>query len=193
MNRRISTALSDLVLALSAVWGFRMLSENRTADFQFGKWWFMLMTIAASLGVARFGALLPSYEAGIVKYHIVFSWLCRAIGVPCLAAEVCKYYTFTTAGQGFLLSAVATFITSSLRSSYKEKVTDLINGLSVIMILVLGITAGNAYHITTSVLFMLSGIVGVDGNIEMIKLPRVDVFHYVLVGINCFIVWGFEN
>ncbi|XP_042874697.1 uncharacterized protein LOC122254906 [Penaeus japonicus] len=193
MDRRISTALSDLVLALSALWGFRMLSENQTADFQFGKWWFMLMIIAASLGVARFGALLPNYETGIVKYHMIFSWLCRAIGVPCLAAEVCKYYKFTTAGQGFLLSAVATFITSSLRSQHKEKVTELINGLSVIMILVLGITAGNAWLIATSVLFVLSGMVGVEGEIQSLKVPRVDVFHYILVAINYCIVWGFEK
>lgn len=69
MNRRISTALSDLVLALSALWGFRMLSDNRTADFQFGKWWFMLMTIAASLGVARFGACKNvSYWSGMYRY-----------------------------------------------------------------------------------------------------------------------------
>lgn len=61
MQRQSSTAISDLVLALSALWGFRAVAQAEggtggDVDHRFAKWWFMLVTLAASLGVIRFGA-----------------------------------------------------------------------------------------------------------------------------------------
>lgn len=72
MRRQVSTAMSDLVLALSAVWGFRMLHDARGSEHQFGKWWFMLETLAASLGVVRFGACKECHYSIFVSYYYSF-------------------------------------------------------------------------------------------------------------------------
>ncbi|XP_066983068.1 uncharacterized protein [Macrobrachium rosenbergii] len=193
MSKQVSTALSDLVLALSAVWGFRMLHETRRHDYQFGKWWFMLETLAASLGVVKFGGLLPNYHASVVRYHKNFSWLCRAIGIPCLAAELCRLNDFGMVAQGFLFSAVATFITSSVKSAQKERVTLLVNALSIIAILVLGVISSSVNLLAAGVLFVLSAIVGDEGHVKALNMPRVDVLHYILVAVNYFIVWGMKE
>ena len=63
MSRKISTATSDLVLAVSAIVGSKYLTENieklKNSDealesIQFVKWWLMLQAIAASAGVVNF-------------------------------------------------------------------------------------------------------------------------------------------
>ncbi|XP_071523682.1 uncharacterized protein [Panulirus ornatus] len=190
MKRQLSTAMSDLVLALSAIWGFRMLHDNPSAEHQYGKWWFMLMTLAATLGVVRFGALFPRYQSSVLRYHTNFSWLCRALGVPCLAAEVCNVYQLPVLSRGFLMSAVATFLASSLKSRHKDHVTDLVNIASVLTILGLSVTGGNNLLAAASVLFIISGIVGSEGDIQLISMSRVDVLHYTLVAINYCIAWG---
>ncbi|XP_045625921.1 uncharacterized protein [Procambarus clarkii] len=191
MKRQLSTALSDFVLALSAVWGFRMLHEDSHSEHQFGKWWFMLVTMAATLGVVRFAALLPSYRASVLRYHTNFSWLCRAIGIPCLAAEICRTYKYSTASQLFLLSAVTTFITSSLKSRHKDQLTDVVSTASVSAILGLSVIGGNMMHAAAAVFFIISGLVGSEGDIQLVNLPRVDVLHYMLVAVNYCLVWGF--
>lgn len=50
-----STALSDLVLAASALWSISQLNTRTKIDYQFCKWWFFLQAIAAFLGVIKFG------------------------------------------------------------------------------------------------------------------------------------------
>ncbi|KAG7161345.1 hypothetical protein Hamer_G013978 [Homarus americanus] len=136
--------------------------------------------------------VMPSYHTSVIKYHSNFSWLCRAIGIPCLAAEVCSTYKYSTATQGFLLSAVATFITS-LKTRHKEQVTGLVNAVSVLAILGLSVTDGNYMHVAASILFIISGLVGSEGDVKVIKMARVNVLHYVLVAVNYCIVWGFAQ
>ncbi|KAK8750640.1 hypothetical protein OTU49_014935 [Cherax quadricarinatus] len=193
MKRQFSTAVSDFVLALSALWGFRMLHEDPHSEHQFGKWWFMLVTMASVLGVVRFGALLPSYRATVVRYHTNFSWLCRAIGIPCLAAEICRTYKFVTASQLFLLSAVTTFINSSLKSRHKDQLTDMVSTASVVAILALSVTGGNTMHIAAGIFFIMSALVGSEGYLHLLNLPCVDVFHYLLVAVNYCVAWGFKT
>ncbi|XP_045105290.1 uncharacterized protein LOC123500712 [Portunus trituberculatus] len=191
MGRQVSTAVSDLALAASAVWGFRALSLLVGIDRRFGKWWFMLQTLAATLGTVRFGQLMPSYQSSVERYHKNFSWLCRAIGVPCLAAEVCIMTGHNTPGQGFLVLAVACFVASSIKSRHKDKMVELVNVLSVLTIIGLAVAGGRIMFVWAGALFVTSALVGAEG--EVFGVQRVDVFHYLLVGVNYFLVEGFRG
>lgn len=191
MGRQVTTALSDLALAASAVWGFRALSVLPGVDLRFGKWWFMLQTLAAVLGTVRFGGLVPSYQSAVERYHRNFSWLCRAIGVPCLAAEACVQAGYATAGQGFLVSAVASFIATSIKSHHKDKIVELTSVLSIMAITFLGITGGKVMFACAGGLFVASAVVGAEGRVG--GVDRVDLFHCILVGVNYCLVEGFRT
>lgn len=188
---QVSTAFSDLVLAFSAIYGFKELSESHLAEFQFGKWWFMLECLAAILGVFRFGRLIPKWQESIAKYHTNFSWLCRSIGMPCLGSEIAKKYNQKSWSQGFLLSAVATFIAASLKSHHKDRFLNVVNFATVATLLWFGSVEGNPSILYAGILFIISSIVGSEGLVPGINIPRVDLLHYILVLVNYFLVDGF--
>lgn len=190
-QRQISTAFSDLVLAISAIYGFKELSESPIAEFQFGKWWFMLECLAATLGVFRFGRFIPKLQESITKYHTNFSWLCRSIGMPCLGSEISKKYRQKAWSQGFLLSAVATFIAASLKSQHKDRFLEVVNFATVATMLWFGSVEGNPSILYAGILFIVSSIVGSEGTVPYIKIPRVDLLHYILVLVNYFLLDGF--
>lgn len=42
---------------------------------------------------------MPNHQGAVERYHNNFSWLSRAIGIPCLAAEVCAVLDYPVISQ----------------------------------------------------------------------------------------------
>lgn len=77
-QRYISTAVSDLVLALvsfGCACNSSLLRLSPHAVFGF-----VLVGIAASFGVLRFGIVLPSYHNVVIKIHEYLSWFASVVG-----------------------------------------------------------------------------------------------------------------
>ena len=75
-NRQVSTAISDFVLALCSYYSSTAVQKSS----KFGSAGFLIVGFAASIGVVRFGSLLPNYKTSVNKFHVVFSWLGSIFG-----------------------------------------------------------------------------------------------------------------
>ena len=73
---QLSTAVSDFVLALSSYYSAFAVQKSS----KYGSAGFLIVGFAASLGVLRFGSVLPRYQTSVHRMHVVFSWLGSIFG-----------------------------------------------------------------------------------------------------------------
>ena len=78
MERKISTAISDLILATTAIISLRQINEkvvnlDDDSSLKYAKWWFMLQAIAASFGVVKFGVC----KLNLVNFCLIIHIQCQ--------------------------------------------------------------------------------------------------------------------
>ncbi|KAB7507792.1 hypothetical protein Anas_01172 [Armadillidium nasatum] len=188
MESQVSTAFSDLILVVSALWSYKKLSSVTEIDYQFSNWWFMLQMISASLGVLKFGRFGGRYHDKIEKYHKNFSWLTQTVGIPCLGAQFCFLYQFTTLSQIFLGSAVVSFVICSKKPELKESVPMFVTALVILILMFFALKESNTDLCYAVVLMIISTVIGTKDDFVILNLPATDIFHYLLAIANMFTV-----
>ncbi|XP_078607865.1 uncharacterized protein LOC144879886 [Branchiostoma floridae x Branchiostoma japonicum] len=173
---QLSTAVSDFVLSASAV--LPALTLWRPSPV--GSAGFLVIGIAAGLGVLRFGQGSPS--PSLVQAHQSLSWLANVLGAACISAALHEkmvaghnlWTDYRLVGAALLLA-----IHRFLPPKVSELATLLLSGISVVTAGILCGRNGDTTGVTGAVLYAVSGLViGVEGS--FLSIPRVDWFHYAL-------------
>ncbi|TGK07833.1 hypothetical protein EHO59_06970 [Leptospira semungkisensis] len=187
---QLSTAISDLVLAVSATWaGLRALSSAKgSLPKRGGAWGLFAVAAGAYLGVIFF--LGGDWITGIYRLVVQFA---GTVGIPWIGIA------FFYLGFGkipprnwYVLSAglLVLFILDSLYAL--GPYSTAIGAISFVTVIIVCIQKYKGSHKTAALygiagalLFILAGLViGTVGHIS--GIPRVDVFHYVLaVAVYC--------
>jgi len=214
LENRISTSLSDAVLASSCIFCCHALTHFGSVPFAaitllhpsrlYACFAFIILGIAAALGVIRFTGV-----QWIVPSHDFFSVLGRYLSVPLFGAVLyqidapsyreangafliaigvlllCFILFFLVLGNFIELSTLALGATSLGYLIYVGgKAVYLSNELTHIL--------GGACLVWGGLIYALAGLViGVHGKIW--GVPRVDLFHYALAMGNLCLVVGFDE
>jgi len=174
-----STALSDTVLALVAIFGsciFMQTEMNSTAGIGF-----LLTGLAALFGTVRFG-LWPQIRI----FHEFLSALAGNVGIPLIAVA---FYHHSLPLPGLILVAVLVALTLlhilfTVVISFPLYST-LIGSIAMLAIIVAGIlvigenTIVGIFSISGSALIAVAGLV-IKTEGEWGSMKRVDLFHYAL-------------
>ncbi|TGJ98829.1 hypothetical protein EHQ53_11500 [Leptospira langatensis] len=187
---QISTAISDLVLAVSATWaGLRALSSAKgSLPKRGGAWGLFAVAAGAFLGVIFF--LGGDWITGIYRFVVQFA---GTVGIPWIGIAFFSIgYSKVSARNWYVLSAALAvlFILDSLYAL--GPYSTAIGAVAFVTVLVVSIQKYKGSHKTAALygiagalLFILGGLViGTVGQIA--GIPRVDIFHYVLaVAVYC--------
>lgn len=188
VRMQISTAISDLVLALVSTWvGLSLYASGKgSVSKRGGAWGFFSIALGAYMGTVFFlggGWISPVYRP-VVQFA-------GEVGVPWIGIG------FFAAGFGKVDKKTWTILTAALIALF---IFDLLFGLgqyataigavSFITVLVVSIRKYGKSHKTPALygilgalLFMLAGLViGTVGS--TLGVPNVDIFHYALAAAN---------
>ncbi|RXG53187.1 hypothetical protein Avbf_09216 [Armadillidium vulgare] len=204
MESQVSTAFSDLILVVSALWSYKKLSSVTEIDYQFSNWWFMLQMISAIGG---------RYHDKIEKYHKNFSWLTQTVGIPCLGAQfafstslppylrknecifkrknIFEWHTLHSTRSRdkiFLGSAVVSFVICSKKPELKESVPMFVTALVILVLMFFALKESNTDLCYAVVLMIISTVIGTKDDFVILSLPATDIFHYLLAIANMFTV-----
>ncbi|XP_031571184.1 uncharacterized protein LOC116305419 isoform X2 [Actinia tenebrosa] len=185
-QRYVSTAISDLVLAVVS-FGCACNSTllRLSSHTVFG---FVLVGIAASFGVLRFGVVLPSYHNVVIKIHGYLSWFASIVGVPLIAAGFCFHHLKQSLGNLHLASAGAGFMLSFVPTSLNKNLSKLVSTFAVVGIIFVSIVDKNMFGICGCIAYIAAG--GLEPIDRLFGLRGVDWFHYVLAVGNVFFMCG---
>ncbi|KAI8519708.1 hypothetical protein Bbelb_029650 [Branchiostoma belcheri] len=175
---QMSTAVSDFVLSASAL----LPAVTLWRPSPVGSAGFLVIGVAAGLGVLRFGQGLP--PAGLVRAHQAVSWLANVLGTACISAALHKkmapggghdlWTDYRLVGAALLLVA-----RQFLPLNLTELATLLLSGISVVSAGIVCGMNGSTAGVAGAVLYAVSGLViGDEGS--FLSIPRVDWFHYAL-------------
>ena len=175
MNRQLSTALSDAILSyVSYAAAYKTMSTNTSATVGF-----VIIGTAAFIGTIRFGLQNPRTD--IISFHKFLSWMGSAIAVPYIAAAYHKQESSNLLASVHIVSGFALVATQKFLSERQKRLcTEAVSSYAVISILTLSLVTSNNAGAFGAICYVIAGlIVGTDGHISIV--PRVDIFHYVLV------------
>lgn len=188
---QLTTALSDLILAVSCLYCVWMLTngdlpDSMTAPYIYSISGFILIMIAASLGVVRFGMTFPT--AFLVKCHEYASFLASVVGLSCLAAEFCRQANYPLLGE---IHVCASLLAVALQLMVSPKVhsvlTEAVSSAAVVSILLLSALLKNVLGGMGALAIVFASVaVGTEG--QRFGFPAVDFFHYTLAVANILLV-----
>lgn len=184
MGRQYSTALSDLVLAYSALHAACSVISTNLYAFT----GFMLICTAASLGVFRFASSKPSSQ--LLTWHKYMSWLSSVLGVSLIAIAYFRQFNLPTPANALASLAITLCI---LKPHLSEKVlstaSEIVSAIAILTIVLLNIFQLNALAVIGAGMYVVSGLViGTEG--EWHGIAKVDLFHYALVVGNIGLMMG---
>ncbi len=184
---QLSTSLSDGFLALSALHACSRLIYKSVC----GALGFALVGAAAVCGIFRFGIKSPSSR--LVSQHKYMSWIASVLGMSLLAAAYYRQENMAIFANGHVALALALVILQRyLAESVCSMATEIVSGLAVISMFILNIFQFNAYGFIGAGLYIFSGLV-VKTEGEIYCIPRVDIFHYLLVIANISLMLGLSE
>jgi hypothetical protein len=187
MARALSTALSDLVLALSALnAAIKILIHAPLASAGF-----CIIAIAAALGTVKFA--LGSPPIVLVRWHKYFSWLSKTLGMSLIASSYHRQEILSKVANGHLALGLALAILGPyLADEAIAKATELVSSLAVLSIICITGIRFNVLGLIGALLYAVSGLViGVEGTYR--SVPRVDLFHYALAVGNIALLMGLNG
>ena len=184
MPRQISTAFSDLFLALVS---YFCVSRTYTSSLS-ATVGFFVIAVAASIGVFKFSSSNPS--PALVEYHTFLSWMSSSLAVPYIAAayhrqEESVFISTVHLATGFGLVACHKFLSEST----KAIATEAISSYAVISVLALSLLKGNHGGFLGAACYIVGGaLIGTKGS--LLGIPRVDIFHYLIAMANYALMTG---
>ncbi|XP_067651580.1 uncharacterized protein [Haliotis asinina] len=179
MARMMSTAVSDMVLALSVFWLVKYLLVKN----MFAALGFMIQGFAATAGVARFSSQAPGTT--LTNVHKYLSWFARIAGMPLVAVGFCKYVMPYLMNLNFMFSLGVIFTNKLLDESQRSLVNEACSGFAMLTIIAVSYTTWNVAGLAASFVYVVSGLViGSEGSWG--GMQRVDILHYALVVGNVF-------
>ncbi|XP_050398077.1 uncharacterized protein LOC126815999 [Patella vulgata] len=183
MARQISTAVSDLVLALSV---FYVVYYTIWFNF-FAAIGLLLQGIAASAGVARFSQSRP--DPKIIKGHKFMSWIATVAGMSLVATGFCQYTLPFLMNLNFMFFIAVLIVGQFLEQAQSALATQACSGFAMLTIIACSVKTMNLYGVIAAVIYIAAGaFIGVDGYYS--GIPRVDLLHYALVLGNIFFLWA---
>ncbi|KAK7114286.1 uncharacterized protein [Littorina saxatilis] len=179
MPRKLSTSLSDLVLALSVVhFVYCVFWENFFAAFGLS-----IQGMAAGVGVYRFALSHP--DSSVTNAHTTFSWLAQVAGVPLLGVSFAHNTIPIMVNLNFLFVVCAVVASRFVDAGLAKLLTEAASGFGMLTILVVCLRFFNLYGLLGAASYIASGLViGSEGYLH--GIPRVDILHYVLAIGNIF-------
>ena len=191
MAGQIGIAISDLVLAIVAFHSAYCLSTK----FIWAVAGFLLVGLAASFGVFKFGLERPSPT--LTRAHSTASWIAKLIGMSLISTS---YQLTTTADNGtaayaytlFIASVVTAMLSDFLPRQFSTTATDAIGGIAILTILGKSVTSWNVCGMVGALGYTLGGIV-VEWNVGRQLLSPITTFHYIIALANVLLRFGLEQ
>lgn len=169
---QIGTAISDLVLAASALYvAYHILASHLIARIGF-----LIIGIAASCGTVRYALNNP--PRNVIHYHDLFTWLSSMIGLPFISAMYMYLFDLPLVGFGLTICATLLVILwRPLPSDIKQRTPEIVSAFSLLAIITVCIKHYNLHGIVGAVAYIASAtMVGTRGTISGWRC--VDIFHY---------------
>ncbi|XP_038069492.1 uncharacterized protein LOC119738651 [Patiria miniata] len=178
--QQMSTALSDLVLALTSFGtALFILRQNLFASAGF-----ILMGMAASCGAYRFSRSTPSPQ--VLYWHQGLAWITTILGTSLVASGFHRWYTNSVMSALHMGSALALVCLSKatdiLAPRTEELLVSAVSSLAVVSIGIFSVLHTNPFGLLGAVLYGIAAAVGTEGDLASIR--RVDWFHYLLAFAN---------
>ncbi|GAB6022718.1 hypothetical protein CHUAL_006814 [Chamberlinius hualienensis] len=191
MAPQLSTAFSDLLLAISCMYSIRTLMaytlQHKQDAFNYAKTGVALILIAASLGVVKFG--LRSVPTLLNSCHKYMSFLASVMGISCLAVDFYNKYHLPYIGQAFLYGSVIVMMIHVMgNKTLVDNLSTFITSAALISILIVTAVYKNWIGTLGAGVVILSGAIFQAGW-RGLGFPPDDYLHYGLVVMNyCFTV-----
>ncbi|ESO89784.1 hypothetical protein LOTGIDRAFT_204307 [Lottia gigantea] len=183
MARQVSTAVSDLVLALTV---FYVVYYTIWFNF-FAAVGLLLQGAAASVGVYRFSQTFPLSK--VVKAHKFMSWIATVAGMSLIASGFCRDSLPFLMNLNFMFFVVVLIVGQFLEHSQSVLATQACSGLAMLTVILASLQSWNVYGVVAACIYIFAGTqIGVDGFYA--GIPRVDLLHYALVVGNIFFLWA---
>ena len=188
MTRRISTSISDGVLAVASLY-----SAYKVLEFSFfGTVALGIVGVAAFLGSLRFAYEEPSRT--LVSWHSYLAWLAIVLGPSCMTVAFVRQVGMPGfIGYVLLVGALAVVV---IHGGYNDDAhhiaTEMIAFTSIAFTLFCSFIGLNPYAMVGSVLYYVSGTV-VTPTGEWAGVPRKDIFHCLLTVGNIAFMMGLSR
>lgn len=181
--RSLSTAISDLVLALSVYF----LIYHRFGTSLFACLGLAFQGAAATVGVARFAMDRPPTR--VLNTHASLSWLAAAIGMNIVAISYTRPVAPTLMTINFLVFVAMLVMGAHLTGEQRVLAKQAASGFAMLSILFSCYLTSNWNGIIGATIYVVAGlVVGSEG--VMGGMPRVDLLHYLLALGNLFFLWS---
>ena len=187
MPAQYSTSLSDGILVISALTTAKIIA-SKSITSAIG---FILMAIAASLGVIRFSS--ANAAEGLIGWHKYMSWMTQSVGLPLIGSSYLRLWHPYLA-NAILASSIAILVLQNRVLSQKvgSAAGEAIGAVVMVAILVQSVANVNGFGILGVALFGVAALaVKTEGQIYGFR--RVDVFHYILAIANIALVKGLQE
>ncbi|XP_800041.1 uncharacterized protein LOC579487 [Strongylocentrotus purpuratus] len=171
----LSTAVSDFILCVSS-FGTAVSILPITSLGAFG---FLIMSVAAGFGTARFSMSAPSQH--IVSCHASMSWLAGTLGIALMAAGFYRKYgsrILATVHVGVPAAYTILKFIIAFNAVIDTALTTFISSSAVLSIGIYSLIQRNPFGMMGAFCFMMAAAVGTNG--ELFGIKRVDWFHYLL-------------
>ncbi|XP_060586830.1 uncharacterized protein LOC132742424 [Ruditapes philippinarum] len=186
MARQISTSVSDLILACSALYVTLSLFQD---GYVFAASGLLIQGTAAGVGVVRFAMRRPE-SSPVFRAHKLLSWLAATAGMGLIAYQFCTSYQVLLMSYIIIsFSGLVTLTSQFMDAKNKQLFVQASSGLALLTVLILSLLEWNVYGISAALTYIISGAVfGSDGVIFGVQ--RVDLLHYGLVAGNIFFLFS---
>ncbi|XP_063951568.1 uncharacterized protein LOC129253747 [Lytechinus pictus] len=171
----LSIAVSDFILCFSSFGTAVSILPITT----FGAFGFLIMSVAAGFGSARYSMSSPSEH--IVSCHASMSWLAGTLGLALMAGGFYRKY-----GSRILAAlhvgvptmyAILKFVIT-FDAVVDTALTTFISSSAVLSIGIYSLIQKNPFGMMGAFCYMMAAAVGTNG--ELFGIKRVDWFHYLL-------------
>ena len=187
MSRQLSTAISDGFLAIISLHASLQVLGISLSGFVA----FVIIGIAATFGTVRFTFANPSKD--LIAYHQYMAWLGSVIGTPYLAAAFHKLENSVFISNIHLASGFALLVLQSfLSKKVKDISTEVVSSAAVLSLIGICLFSLNMTGAIGGACYVIAGLaIGTSGKLH--GIPRVDLFHYVLVIANIALMMGLQR
>lgn len=173
-GRQISTAISDLVLAISA----SFVALHVMPNHPFAAIGISFQGLAALIGIVRFS--MDPCNRLVFDAHKTASWVATLVSLPGLATGFYNHFAvpYLTLIM-MLLCGFIFFFGCYMEKEVRKNVAEMFAGLSVLSVIVICLYHQYVIGLVACALYVLAGTVGAEGSFA--GIPRVDILHYLLV------------
>ncbi|KAK7483053.1 hypothetical protein BaRGS_00025716 [Batillaria attramentaria] len=185
-GRQVSTAVSDLVLAFSAVYFvFHVIFVNFFAAVGIA-----IQGAAAAMGVARFG--MAQVDPQITQYHKMLSWLAQVVGIPLLGIGFVHNIMPTLVTLNFLFVIGVVVASRFVDDNMRKLLREATSGFGMLSVILASFYTINIFGLIGAAIYVASGlVVGSEGYVGDMNMPRIDLLHYCLAVGNVFFLYAF--